>query len=174
LVTESPDFSPTGRTAPQLVPTLPTTEFIRAIDLKHNFTLPKFEAKVLSEDGDDDLTTVLLIDYGKAGADESPWIYAQPGAPMAPKTLADGPRDIGIPWKPSAYIPLGCHTVTMLVTHETKKEPPEYWCPADDNDFATLTWFVTLCEDIDSCVYSDCAITGTGEYQYCGSADPQE
>ncbi len=174
LVTESPDFSEAQQTPPQLIPILPTTEFIRAIKVGQNFSLPKFEAKVLSEDADQDLTTVLLIDYGKTGADGSPWSEAHPGAAVAAKTLADGPRKFGVTWQPRSLTPLGCHTVTMLVTHAIKEKPPEYWCPANENDFAALTWFVILCEVEEDCLFKNCAITGVDETKYCGSAELQE
>lgn len=169
LVTDSPDFSPPARTAPQLFPVLPTTEFIRALTGESGYQLPKFDANVLSEDAGDDLESALLIDYGVEGPGGDPWLTATPGPTLPARSLADGPRLVSAGWNPFNF-GAGCHTVTMMVTHAKWGVNPGYWCPKEANDYATLTWVVALCgADVSSCTFDDCPIRGDDTYIYCSS-----
>ena len=167
LVTGSPDFSPPERTRPQLIAVTPTTEFIRPAFIDGAFQPITLEAELLSEDGGDDLEPVLLVDYGFAGPGGDPWRDFAVADIIAPGTLSEGPRPLSISWTPRTFIQPGCHTLTLLVTHQARGSTPGYYCPAEPNDYATLTWFVALCEELSTCDYSDCFIAGEDTYNYC-------
>ncbi len=167
IVTGSPDFSPPEKTRPQLIAVTPTTEFIRPAFVDGAFQPTTLQAELLSEDGGDNLQPVLLIDYGFDGPGDVPWRHAAPVDVIAPGTLSEGPRPLSISWTPPSFIQPGCHTLTLLVTHEARGSNPGFWCPADPDDYATLTWFVALCEELSTCDYSDCFIAGEDTYNYC-------
>ncbi|MBW2453696.1 MAG: hypothetical protein JRI68_04260 [Deltaproteobacteria bacterium] len=167
LVTGSPDFSPPERTRPQLIAVTPTTEFIRPAFVDGAFQPSTIAAEVLSEDAGEPLEAVLLVDYGYLASDNTPWRDSAPVDDIAPGTLSEGPRPINVTWTPRSFIQPGCHTVTLLVTHQKRAQNPGYWCPAEPDDYDTLTWFVALCEDLATCDYSDCFIAGEDTYSYC-------
>lgn len=168
LVTGSPDFSPPERTRPQLIAVTPPTEFIRPAFVDGAFQPETLEAAVLSEDAGDDLEAVLLVDYGYLAPGDIPWRDTAPVDTIAPGTLSDGPRPVSVSWTPRSFIEPGCHTLTLLVTHQKRGTNPGFWCPADADDYASLTWFVALCEDVGTCEYDDCFIAGGEDtYVYC-------
>ena len=147
------------------------TELIKVLP---NSNLPTFTATVVSEDAGSDLLTSLLIDYGVAAGNGAPWQASVVGPLVEAKTVLDGPRDIQITWSPGQIAP-GCHTVTMLVTHQRKNAGTDFLCPSDANDFDTLTWVVSLCEEVGNdivCNFDDCAVKGEQEYTYCETVGP--
>ena len=170
LVLDSPDFSPPPRSAPRLTAVLPVTELIKAQPTRAGFSLPDFSATVISEDAGQRLFSALLIDYGKESIGGAPWLAEQVGPRLDAKTAADGPRDVRINWKPGNQLNTGCHTVTLLVTHETKGGGVDHLCPTDANDFDTLTWVVSLCDDDNGaveCSFDGCAVDGEENFKYC-------
>ncbi len=169
LVTGSPDFSPAERTRPQLIAVTPTTEMLRPGYENGQFLPVPIAAEVLSEDAGDDLEAVLLVDYGYMASENSPpWREAVPVDVTAPGTLSEGPRPVTGTWTPRKnVVEAGCHTLTLLVTHQKSGQNPGFWCPADPDDYDTLTWFVALCEDLATCNYGGCHIAGEDTYSYC-------
>ncbi len=172
VVTGSPDFSPLERAAPKLIPVTPTAELMKVIAEGNNFFPEPFAAQVLSEDAGDEIETVLLVDYGLEGPGGEPWLAANVGSRVSAGTLADGPRDFSVMWRPQpAFADLRmCHTVTLVVTHEWNGVAPFYYCPADKDDAASLTWVVALCKDSASCGFEDCPVSGEDTFRYCGDA----
>jgi hypothetical protein len=175
IVTGSPDFSPPEKTRPQLIAVTPTTEFIRSVMETGVYQPTTLEAELLSEDGGDDLRPSLLIDYGFAGPGGNPWRVAAPVSVVPPGTLSEGPRPLSVSWTPQpGVVGFGCHTVTLMITHQVRDQNPGFWCPAEPNDYATLTWFVALCEELSTCDYSDCFIAGEDTYNYCGGGEQSD
>jgi len=175
LVTSSPDYTPPERPRPQLIAVLPATELLRVVDNAGVSQPVSFSADLISEDAGDDLHPVLLVDYGIAGPGGEPWRQALQQTAIEAGTRTEGPRRISFPWTPQTNIVgFGCHTVTLLVTHEPTRENPEFWCPKNPDDVATLTWFTTVCDgslpESDQCTYDDCPIAGERQYRYCGGA----
>ena len=127
----------------------------------------EFKAQVVSEDAGQPLLEVLLIDYGIETLPGQPWREAQPGPKLPPKSLADGPRSVRHTW--NAQVALGCHTVTMLVTHEVRGGGLDFFCPLSADDFDTLTWVVSLCDEVKGeCDFSGCPVHKEGALKsYC-------
>lgn len=171
LVVESPDFRGAERGAPRLTSVLPMTELIKVLPASN--ALPSFTATVISEDAGSDLLTSLLIDYGVEAANGAPWQSTEVGPTLEAKSVSDGPRDIQITWTPQ--VGKGCHTVTMLVTHQRKDGGNDFLCPVSADDFDTLTWVVSLCEEVNGdvvCSFDDCAVKSEQSYKYCDAVGP--
>ncbi|MBW2523557.1 MAG: hypothetical protein JRI23_05255 [Deltaproteobacteria bacterium] len=178
LVTSSPDFTPPERTRPEIVtndefgPNPAQGELVVFYPTAGEYSPVEFAAWVQSEDADQNVLTVLLIDYGdESGVQNGPWRSYVPGKPLPAGTFSQGPRGpVTINWRPEKLETPGCHTVTLLVTHEFWLDPTEgYWCPKDGQDASTLTWFVAVCETAnpDECDYTNCPVRGQGTRTYC-------
>src|SRR5262245_25107339 len=173
LVTDVPDFEPPTSRPPVLdLPDPSPTVFRRIYSQNQQTVRVDFKARVVSADGMA-LSSVLIIDYGVPGIDLAPWPSPPaPGEGIGTDDLADGQEELTLSWfaDPNA-VGLGCHTVTMLVTHEfAQSNPPGYFCPKDRCDFASMTWHTTLCDPNDiSCIYDDCPIEGEEgvTFTYC-------
>jgi hypothetical protein len=149
LVTSTPDFTPPKRTRPFLVPSSadPDARGVLLIDtVEHpkNQTSIDFSADVVSEDQGDIVEGVLYIDYGKVGGDK-PYAEAIQIRDLPPSTLADTTkRNVRVTWnvKNSALTP-GCHTVTLLVSHNLDRVTS---CPVCRNDSSQITWQIYSCD----------------------------
>jgi hypothetical protein len=143
LVTGDSGFEDPQKTPPQLITPQPRpSELITA-----NEALPtlEFGAVLVSEDVDDNLEAVLLIDYGTLGPGGAPWLDDVGEKGILPSTLSQ-PRNVRLKWpvRPTD-VDKRCHSVTMLVTHERYGDEPYTWCPRNRGDFDTVTWFVAFC-----------------------------
>jgi hypothetical protein len=183
LITADPDFTPPARSRPEIItsdacppsPAVGKVALFQPTPPNSSYTPIEFSACVVSEDAGQDVQTVLLIDYGDdSGVALGPYRWAIPGEPLKAATLADGPREITIKWLPQKQEPPGCHTVTLLVTHQFQQINGIYHCPADANDAATLTWFAYVCDQtaIESCGAMICPIEGQTTSKYCAAAEP--
>lgn len=176
LVTSTPDFTPPQRTRPFLVPSSadPDPRGVLLIDtVEHpgNQTSIGFSADVVSEDHGDMVEGVLYIDYGKAGGDK-PYAEAIQIRDLLPSTLSDpAKRNVRGTWNvKNSVINAGCHTMTLLVSHDLDRVTG---CPVCRNDSSQITWQVYSCglSPIATCVadFSACQSWGPG----CGvAADP--
>lgn len=177
LVTSSPDFTPPEQTRPEIVtndqfpPTPALGEFTLFYPTAGEYSPVEFSAWVQSEDADQDVLAVLLIDYGDASdVSNGPWRAYVPGEPLAAGSMAQGPRGpVTISWRPGKLETPGCHTVTLLVTHEFRLDSDAYWCPQRAEDASTLTWFAAVCETAspEECDYTNCPVQGQGTSTYC-------
>ena len=185
LVTASPDFTPPERTRPEIVtndafppsPALGDEAKFQLDPQSNQYTPVEFSAWVQSEDAGQAVQAELLIDYGdQSGVSNGPYRSYVPGEPLAPATLADGPRQVAIQWRPQAQEMFGCHTVTLVVTHAFKNKNPVFYCPADPDDSSMLTWFSLVCKSStpDQCVidptFQQCPIQGH-DATYCAAAE---
>lgn len=163
LLVGEPNTDPPKRTPPVLRrPDPPDNEFIRLVrNANQKYDSVVFRAEVSSEDVADELNTSLLIDYGKTNPSGDPWLNVQGGGILPPTTLASGWRDITIAWTPNENLTgAGCHTITMLVTHQLAGTNG-FFCPKDPDDYDTQSWMVVLCEnDPDNCDFSGCLVDG--------------
>lgn len=179
LITDVPENEDITRTRPQLLnPNPRTTEFLLIVAANNVSTPQTFAAEVLSEDGGDDLEAAFLIDYG-VETSGNPWREDEYLPTIEAGTLAMGPRPFTKTWrvqpstidtKPEDPTTAGCHTVTLLVTHAIRNTPDAQLCPADLNDYDTLTWFVSVCNAAASCTFDDCPTAGA-DFRYCDSAE---
>lgn len=168
LPTSKPDPEPILRTRPALYAVTPPTSQVIFRDVTQPNNKIDLTAEVVSEDAGQGLAVALLLDYGIAGPGCAPWRDDSPQF-LEAGTLADGPRPV-----PASYYPPpndeGCHSLTMLATHEPVGVPPYTWCPKDPDDAATLTWFFTLCGAQDAPECYPCP-TNLLQPSYCPS-DP--
>jgi hypothetical protein len=121
------------------------------------YTPIEFSADMVSDDAGQPVQSVLLIDYGDDNAvSNGPYRSFVPGEPLDPACMLDGPRHVSIPWRPLAQEPIGCHTVTLMVTHQFELKNSAFYCPADPNDASTLTWFALVCGDASTTTLEEC------------------
>ncbi|MBI4701475.1 MAG: hypothetical protein HY744_10000 [Deltaproteobacteria bacterium] len=180
LVTASPDFSPPKCTRPQILDhtAIPNpaklVQFLPAVGGGYSRTY--FSADVVSEDTScedpsrkDDVLVALLIDLGQPNPGGKPYLHGFEGTPLPGASLADGPRRASVGWTPElSTTALGCHTATLVATHELTKVEEYFYCPKDPNDMSMLTWFVTLCSQTSEpgaptqweCEYDNCPTAG--------------
>ena len=153
LVTSTPDFTPPKRTRPFLVPASadPDTRTVQIFDAPQGAAgLPfSFSADVVSDDQGQQVLVALYIDYGKPNPADQP--FADPitsFAPVKPGTMADttvrravAKGKLAHPLKP------GCHTATLVVTHQLDNAT---LCPACLNDSTQITWPLYRCDSLES------------------------
>lgn len=188
LVTSDPDFSPPSQTRPEIIandPYLPSPAVGKLAFYQWNeaseYTAVEFSAWVQSEDAEEPVQNVLLIDYGEwSDYTDGPYAIFQLGPPLAPASLADGPREVAIPWRPQREAEQGCHTVTLVVTHDFKSDYPGYHCPSTADDASFLTWFALVCRneaDAEACLADPasrpCPIEGQGATTYCAGLEQE-
>jgi hypothetical protein len=177
LVTSSPDFTPPERSRPEIVtndefsPKPALGEFTLFYPTAGEYSPVEFSAWVQSEDADQDVRTVLLIDYGdESGVSNGPYRSFVLGEPLSAGTLAQGPRGpVTISWRPQKQETPGCHTLTLLVTHDFREEYGAFLCPRIPQDASTVTWFAAVCEteNPDECDYTNCPVYGQSTGTYC-------
>ena len=169
LVTSSPDFTPPTRTRPFLIPSSvdPDARGVILVDtVEHpkSLTSIQFSADIVSEDQGASVLGVLYIDYGE-GTKDIPFREVIQIADVRPSTLTDPTtRSIKAKWNLAAStIDAGCHTVTLLVTHDLDRVTS---CPRCRNDSSQITWQVFHCGGASAatCVanFSECQKPGPG------------
>jgi hypothetical protein len=169
LVTSTPDFTPPTRTRPFLVPSSvdPDARGVLLIDtVEHpkSLTSLEFSADIVSEDQGTSVQGVLYIDYGLVMNDK-PFRELIQIPDVRPSTLTDPvKRNIRATWHVAgSTIGPGCHTVTMLVTHDLDRVSS---CPRCRNDSSQITWQVYSCGGTSAakCVadFTDCQKWGPG------------
>lgn len=159
LVTSKPEIETRQTTAPFLVGSSAdpdVREFIR-LDGDTPVTL---SAEVVSEDGSRNLQTALYLDYGIQDPQLPDWPYAWAfrGNQFPAGTLADGPRRIHQTFYPAGYpLEVGCHTLTLVVSHEFEQVSNDRDCPASLADSSQLTWYLLECSAPGNCPAIDLA-----------------
>lgn len=162
LVTPTPDFQPAPRTAPFLIAESASPKLQGLLVVDGNEKSIDFQALVRSEDGPDKVQVRLFVDYGRPRSENEPYQDFVSGLRLAPSTLDDPtPRTAKASWSRRGLITSGCHTFTLMVSHEFDDNQ----CPADSDDASSLTWFAYLCEPglpcdpnlmgMDNCIFQD-------------------
>ena len=161
LITSTPEFDEPTQTAPFLLPSSVDPDNRQVLRIEGDNPL-QFSAQVLSEDAGARVQVSLLIDYGVR--DELSGRVFQDNDPnnaaLNASTLADGPRRVSANFFPKRLAP-GCHTVTLMVSHEFDFASG---CPVRKADSSQLVWFVFKCEDA-NCQNADSVLD-------CPVADP--
>ena len=181
LITSDPDFRDPERTRPLLIASDATPPFAfyelpaSGGDPQTPTYKPKvFRALLLSEDLDEHVEGVLLTDYGVPNAiTNRPYAHDEAIPNQNPATLSAGARELSVEWNPSPaslVAGTGCHSVTLLVTHEFTRgnDGARFFCPDDPNDFSTLSWFVVLCE-LDAQCNADACPKAASVTEVCGT-----
>lgn len=114
-----------------------------------------FTVNERSEDVGDDLIGLLYLDYGNKDNK-----VLQPGLWSSPASTFDNIRTVTIPWS-AANQPLGCHTLTLEVTHASNVDlstgVPVVTLPKDhSDDVAFATWWVDIGTDLNNLPALDC------------------
>ncbi len=155
------------QTPPFLEATTPTAAVLVPEFAGAGYQPATLQAQVRSEDACEDVELALLVDYGFLGPGGDPWRDSRLVDSVPAATMADGPRTIEVAWTPRMqHIDDGCHTVTLLATHEMRRSNPGWYCPADPDAAATITWFVALCQEFAACTPGDC-LTELVSAVYC-------
>jgi hypothetical protein len=158
LVTSTPDFTPPQRTRPFLVAATadPDTRLVQIFDAPPATPgIPfSFSADVVSEDQGAQVLVSLYIDYGKANANDDPFIDALSSfKKIAPGTMSDPEaRPVVAKGKFTSPMSFGCHTATLMVTHDIDTVSR---CPACLNDSSQITWQIFRCNSLDSACTPD-------------------
>ena len=149
LVTSTPEFIPPDRTRPFLVTASadPDPRGVLLINTLEQAQVRSFEfsADVISEDQGSKVKGYLYIDYGQQGGDHPYADLITQIRELPPSTMADTTkRNIRGKWSFGDNVPAkGCHTVTLIVSHEFDAETS---CPVCRNDSSQLTWPVYVCD----------------------------
>jgi hypothetical protein len=174
LVTGSPNYDEAVPSRPFVtVVAPPVTELLRIERVGGAFPVQQFSVHVTSEDAGEQLEAALLIDYGQprdVGSEVGLQPYQEDWSPQViPEgSLSDEPRLVTLPWLPSLdnqNVP-ECHSVTMMVVRHPYGSSPYAWCPKDEQ-FATETWFLAVCDEPGSCNFESCPTRGDEIYAYC-------
>jgi hypothetical protein len=159
LVLGDPEIDEPTRSQPQLIEdNPPTSEMVRHSPEEGAFDFVRFHAQLRSEDAGQPVRVVLLINYGQTASDGvQPWL-AQGGVTFEQPSTADVLRPISLAWKPAQIDPntVDCRRVTMVASHSFFGKSPFEYCPTEENDVATLTWFVGLCPTANECSLDKC------------------
>ena len=149
LVTSVPQFDEPAQTPPFLVAAAADPdirEFVFVLDGEQRID---FRAEVLSEDRGTPVQIALYIDYGQENAAGNPFKRAIAEFPeITPGTLSQGARPVHAEWfLDSDDVAPGCHTITMMVTHEFDFRR----CPRRLADSSHLVWNILRCTSKESC-----------------------
>lgn len=149
LVLSTPQFEEPEQTPPFLIAAAADPdprEFVLVLDEDNR---KDFGAAVLSEDRGEPVQVALYIDYGLSNAAGHPFFRSIAEFPEIPAgTMASGPRAVSTQWfLDTANVEPGCHTVTMIVTHEFDYRN----CPKLLSDSSQLVWKVLRCTTNDTC-----------------------
>lgn len=181
LVTSAPDFSD-PKTRPEIVntvdcPAKPDLSTITHLDYQEgSYPRQEFSACIISEDLGDDVASALFIDYGKPSAiSGGPYYSVVPGESVPAAALSDGPRRVSASWQPNPALTTdeGCHTVTLVVSHQFDFAFGNQYCPVNPADASTLTWFAVVCRDAANCSAATCTLASdTDNPSYCAGLPP--
>jgi hypothetical protein len=170
MVTGSPEFAEPKPTRPYLAAQKPVTWAIKVVPGVGSpavYALDGVTFDVVSEDLNKNLFAVLFLDYRGPVAVPStvdqpfhfvPVVIA-PGH-LDPTSVANA-RPVEYPYTLPTGTPAGCHSLTVLVTHDFKVGGVD---PMDDKDVGTLTWWLAVQDQFTMFDPASCiAVAGTGD-----------
>jgi hypothetical protein len=175
LVTDTPQFSPPTLTAPYLVSlgADPDPEQVVVLDDQGHPALlagetRKFSAFVTSQDDPSaqsafsSVTPQLYVDYGTVSPDNpsQPYFAVFGGDPVPSNTLGQ-PLPVAVDFQPfDLGLPYGCHTLTLMVSHDFTTSAPI--CPEFCGDFSAMTWLTVYCDSTSADTANACHVVKTG------------
>jgi hypothetical protein len=145
-----------------VVPTTTAVTTIRATVSLVQFTIP-----FRSDDEGQQLRALFIRDFDPTKDPAQAAVVqdilsdadSRPFAQQLTNGLPD--RSITFPWQlPSDTRPVGCHTLTMLLSHKNNFQT--YYLTSDDLDVAQVTWFFDFLQ-AGGTASSDCFVTGTSQ-----------
>jgi hypothetical protein len=156
IVAEAPDYGPSQRTPIYLSEPHPTPSNLQILT---NTTTPMgiaFGVTVRSEDAGEDIVSVMYIDYKHGPVRQS--ILDKHHHPAS---TFDNPRPITYPATVSDFAGHDgvCHSLTLMVMHESGWSEDEDVPIGSPSDLATMTWFTSV-NDMGSPL-SSCPMTAT-------------
>jgi hypothetical protein len=151
LVVATPDFTPPERTRPFLVvasadPDPRSVLLVNTLEQANaKKTSVEFSADVVSEDQGAKVKGYLYFDYGKIGGDHPYGDVITQIRELPASTMSDPTkRNIRGKWNfANSVLDPGCHTMTLIVSHDFDAETS---CPVCRNDSSQLTWPVFVCD----------------------------
>lgn len=149
LVTSTSEFQEPQQTAPFLVASSADPDIREFLIVVDGESRKDFSASVVSEDRGEPVKVALYIDYGEPNVAGQPFRYSLTNFPdVAPSSFSDKDRRVQAQWFPDIqFVENGCHTVTMVVTHEFDFLD----CPKDLSDSSQLVWKVLRCKSRETC-----------------------
>lgn len=147
LVISPPQVEDPERTPPFLLEETanPDARETWKIDLDSaSLSFVEFSVNVRSEDDGLPVQGRLLLDYGVQASDGRPFeAEVSEDSDVPASTLQDTLRTLTARWYVKSYNYDGCHTVTLMASHEFTDDQ----CPVDPADSDAVTWLVYLCRD---------------------------
>jgi hypothetical protein len=149
-VTGSPTFDEPVQSRPTLIhdqaqPDPRAILVVEPDEPRITFTVPVESV----EDAGETIKVRLYIDYGVLNAADRPYRTAIPAADLP---AAGEARVASADWVPEAeqvpQVPPGCHTVTMIISHQFDDLTQ---CPEVLADSDQITWHVFLCDEGSEC-----------------------
>jgi hypothetical protein len=138
LIAEAPDYGEPRRTTPMIdhQSVEPKPWFV--VEVTPDSPEFTFQMTVRSEDAGEGLLAVPVLNYDVEGREEVLFAFE------APARAADQPKTVTVKIPLAQLLPLGCHTVTVLVMHTSSFDyttglPREV---VSDGDVASITWRV--------------------------------
>lgn len=147
LVTSTSEFEEPKQTAPFLLSSTADPDIREFVVIVDSESRKDFKAFIVSEDRGQPVKVALYIDYGKPNTYGQPFRDALTAFPdIPPGSLSDGQRQVQAQLD-SSTLENGCHTVTMVVTHEFNYLA----CPKNPADSTQLVWKVLRCKSRETC-----------------------
>lgn len=141
LVTSTPEFKPSERTAPNLIARTADPDPRKIVGFLAGENELVFRVDVDSEDDGQPLQVHVLIDYGVWNELQgTPFQDDEDETPVPAGSLGDEGRTAQVRVT-SDRIDAGCHTVTLMVAHEFHPNG----CPTELADSDQITWIVYRC-----------------------------
>lgn len=141
LIAEAPDYGEPRRTTPVIDQdsVYPPPNFV--VEVQPDEVEVKFSMTVRSEDAGEQIWAARIIDYEMGDPRE-----IRTGPTQVPARAADQPKELNFDFKRDERIDKGCHTLTLLVMHETSYDLSNDQ-PLDDvsdGDVAAITWWLDV------------------------------
>jgi hypothetical protein len=138
LIAEAPEYGAPRRTTPMIdhLSATPPPRFI--VEVKPESPKFTFQITVRSEDAGEDLLAVPVLNYEHPERQEVLFPFE------VAARAADQPKTVNVDIPLAELLPLGCHTVTLLVMH-TSSFQYSTGLPikeVSDGDVASITWWV--------------------------------
>lgn len=145
IVADPPTYTDPTQTRPALNAYSATPQVFQVLVIQlPTTTAPSFTVPVRSEDNGEGLNANLIVDYGSTNA------FRAASTRVAPASFNDDTdRFITLTWAAVNQAAPGCHTVTLIVAHESTF--PNDFDTLDpllaSKDAALLTWWLNLLPD---------------------------
>lgn len=150
IITDVPQFEEDERTPPKLLPQEAKPLNQQLLFIPSDALSQTFSADVVSEnDLDQEIQVRLFIDYGVVLSPLRPLPYRSQvaqNAPVPPATTPNEERTASATWFQGQPQITGCHTFTLMVSHDFDESTG---CPENLADSSEITWVAYICDSAD-------------------------